>query len=499
MMQNELSLEKYFLIIRSHARVIAGILIGCVALAGIVTYVTPNMYTARILLNFDFTGANPVDNQGRVLTEGTYITTQIGIIESQNVGQQVADRLSDYEQKRLISALQAQNTIVNNAINRIKSAIAAVFRKTSGASGGDGNVNSAPGMPGGEKLNVHSAYDWLAQIVGSNLSTDPQFNSRIVELSYKSTDPEIAALMVDKFASAYIATNLQMIIDPARKSTVWFDEQLKSLRKKLEDAQMELTAYQQAEGIVSSDERLDTENSRLQELSGRLVQAQQDTANAINEQQKLKEIRDSGKSLVTSESVSGNSVVQSIKAEIRAHESEIAKISGNLGTNHPTYKRVTSELGAARTRLAAEIKAITNGIDNRVELARAKEADLSMALEKQKNLVLSLKYERDKIAVFQREVESAQSTYNAALDQINTTSMQSMIDQPNVTIVDHANIPQHRSSPHTIKNIMLGAFIGLLISMGWIVLKEIFIRRVHSRDDLLIEFSVPLLGHLKKI
>ncbi|HED12117.1 MAG TPA: hypothetical protein ENI62_00395 [Gammaproteobacteria bacterium] len=495
MTQNEMSLEKYFLVIRDRSRLIAIIFASCVALAGFVTYVTPKMYTASILLNFDFTGTNPVDNKGRALTQATYITTQVGILKSKNVGQRVEDSLSEYERKRLISALQAQNSIINNAITSIQSAFAAIAGVFSSHEDGDNNANSTAG---GETLDVRSIYGWLAEMVGANLVVDPQFNSRIVKLSYKSTGPRIAAMMVDRFANAYLAANLQMIIDPARKTTVWFDEQLKLLRKQLEDAQAELTIYQQESGIVSSDERLDTENSRLQELSGRLIQAQQETREAVTGQQKLKEIVDSGKSLLTFEAVFSNPVVQNVKTEIRSLQARIVEISSTLGKNHPTYKRINSELLAARSRLAKEIKAIADGIGNRVEVAKTKERELSEALAQQKKLVLSLKFERDRIALLKRGLESAQTTYNAALNQKNTTSMQSMIDQPNVSIVDYASIPQHHSSPRTIKNLFVGAFAGLLLGIGSVVLIEIFVRRVHSKDDLLIEFGVPLLGSLTK-
>ena len=96
-------------------------------------------------------------------------------------------------------------------------------------------------------------------------------------------------------------------------------------------------------------------------------------------------------------------------------------------------------------------------------------------------------------------MESTQATYNAALNQLNTTSMQSMIDQTNVTIMDAANIPGSRSSPRVMVNLMLGALAGLLMGIGTVLFIEIIVRRVYSREDLLLEVGVPLLGHLKKV
>ena len=96
-------------------------------------------------------------------------------------------------------------------------------------------------------------------------------------------------------------------------------------------------------------------------------------------------------------------------------------------------------------------------------------------------------------------METAQATYNAALTQLNTTSMQSMVDQTNVSIVDRANIPGRHSSPDVVKNLVFGVIGGLILGIGLAVLMEMFSRRVHSREDFTVELGIPMLGHLKKV
>jgi uncharacterized protein involved in exopolysaccharide biosynthesis len=229
------------------------------------------------------------------------------------------------------------------------------------------------------------------------------------------------------------------------------------------------------------------------------VAAQQATRNAVTEHNKLREVIDSGASLMTYQPVSANSVVQKIKADIRDLEAQIVQNSNSLGANHPKMKKLNSELYAARERLKKEVKDVTDGINNAAQLYKEREHDLESALEAQKMLVLNLKNEHDKITVLQREVESAQATYNAALNQLNSTSMQSMVDQTNVAIIDRADIPGGASSPRVMKNMALGALAGLLLGVGLAVFLEIFTRRVHSSDDFTTELGIPLLGHLKKV
>ena len=495
MAANELSIEKIVLILVSHIRLVTGLFVGAVFIAGVITYVTPKTYTASATINFTFQ-SNPVDNRGLTeLAEKSYVQTQMDIMTSQRVAQKVEDGLTDYEKQRIISALDARFSVLDQIESAIRSPISAIFsskpKKKEFAP--DGGENSPS-----EKLSVDSPYGWLAEAMSWYLTVEPMPNSRIVLVSYTSTDPEVSAFLSNRFAEAYIETNIEMLTDPARKSKAWFDEQLKSLRTRLEEAQSKLTAYQQQEGVVSSDERLDTETSRLQELSNQLVAAQQATRNAVTERQKLQEVLASGASLMTFDPVFSNPAVQKSRAEIRDLEARFVENSASLGANHPRMVKLKSELAAARQHMQVEVKTITDGIKNGAELLSERERDLEKALEAQKQLVLNMKNEHDRIAVLQREVESAQATYNAALNQLNTTSMQSVVDQTNVSIVDRATVPSTHSSPRASTNLALGALAGLLLGVGLAVVMEMFTRRVYSREDLSAELGVPILAHLKK-
>jgi len=493
MPSNEMNIERYILILRTHARLILVIFSAAILIAATITYQTPKMYTATASLNFDFSGANPADGSKRdVYARDAYIVTQKGIIESQRVAQEVELSLTDYERERLIEALNAKSTTFDKLRRNIKNFFSSVFNNDKESSGGETLDGETQG------LQVRSAYGWLTRSIGDDLLVEPVFNSRIVKLSYSSTDRQIATLMANRYSEAYVAANLQMMIDPARKTEVWFNEQLKTLRARLEDAQSRLTNFQRQEGIVAKDERLDTETSRLQSLSSQLVATQQIKRNAVTEQQKLNEVLNSGASLMTFEPVFENSVVQRINTDIRGIKGQLAEASSQLGENHPRMKQLRSERAAAQKRLDAEVLVIIDGINNATELAAERESELAKELEAQKQLVLDLKYQHDRITVLVREVESAQITYNAALAQMNTSSMKSRVDQTNVSVVDPANVPGTHSSPSWTKNLLLGALAGLLLGIGISVFMEMFVRRVYSKDDLMLELGVPLLGHLKK-
>jgi uncharacterized protein involved in exopolysaccharide biosynthesis len=98
--------------------------------------------------------------------------------------------------------------------------------------------------------------------------------SRVIALQFRSETPTVAAALADAFANAYIEVSLDLSITPARRNAVWFDTQLVTLRNRLAEKQAALTAYQKEKGIISYDERLDSEMARYEAMSADLVRAQ---------------------------------------------------------------------------------------------------------------------------------------------------------------------------------------------------------------------------------
>ena len=75
-------------------------------------------------------------------------------------------------------------------------------------------------------------------------------------------------------ADAYIDTNIDLKVDSAKQYATWFNEQSRTLRADLEAKEKRLSDFQNAAGIVATDDKLDVENARLQELSTQLVAVQ---------------------------------------------------------------------------------------------------------------------------------------------------------------------------------------------------------------------------------
>ena len=77
--------------------------------------------------------------------------------------------------------------------------------------------------------------------------------------------------------------------------------------------------------------------------------------------------------------------------------------------------------------------------------------------------------------------------------------IQSFIEKSEVRIVDKAKTSTVPVSPNVRNNTILGALIGLVLSVSYIFLKELFDVRVKSVDDLIRRFPYPVLGSIPEI
>ncbi len=430
--------------------VVLGLLLLTVGATATVSYLLQPTYTASAALVIeprltDVTGQVPLSAPAMAQT---YIATQIDVIRSQRVATRVVERLG---------------------IDKSASASAQFVEAT----GGTGSI---------------SAY--FADLLVKRLDVKPSRESAVVTLTFSAADPQFAAQAANAFADAYMDIAVELRNAPARQNAGWFGEQIKALRADLERAQSRLSAFQQRNGIVANDERLDVENLRLAELSQQLVIAQSQRADS-----RAREMN-GDPSVESVPEVASSPILQALRADYSRSVSKLREAEQTLGAAHPTLRQRVAEVRSIERRINEELlsSALSVASTNRAVTQRTSEID--GAVRAQKERVLEIKRQRDEMAVLQREAESAQRVYDLALQRFAQTSLESQTTQTNSYLLARAAPPSLPSSPRVKLNLILSAVLGTILGVGAALLMEMLDRRVRAASDLSIGASLPVFGVL---
>jgi chain length determinant protein EpsF len=341
-----------------------------------------------------------------------------------------------------------------------------------------------------------SPQDWLADVLLKRLDVKPSRESNVLQISWSGADPQFASALANAFADAYIKTNLELRVEPARQTAAFFGEQLKILREHLEQAQSRMNEHQRQKGYSSADERLDVESARLAELSAQYTLTQAQAADASSRQRQLADFLARGADPDSLPDVLADPVVQNLKVQLAASEARLEQISSQLGSNHPEVRRLKADIDQQRSRLRDEISTASNAIGNAARIAQRREAELRQVVGEQKTRLMELNRGRDEMAVLIKEVELAQRAYDTAAQRFTQTNLESQTSQTNISVLTRAIPPIEPSSPKVVLNTILALVLGALLGIGLALVAEILDQRVRSSDDLSRQSDFPLLGEL---
>lgn len=330
--------------------------------------------------------------------------------------------------------------------------------------------------------------DWLADLLQKKLDIKPSRESNVISINYTGKDPDFSASVANAFAKAYIDINLELRLEPARQYAKFFDAQTKAARENLEKAQQALSNYRQQHGITSADQQLDFETTKLNDTSGLLTGVQGQTTDSQSKRQNTKKD--------TVPEVMQSALINGMKADIAKLEATITLNNVTLGKNHPTTQSTEAQLSALRAQLEAETKKITASIDTTYQIGKQREQELQNALSAQKVRVLMLNKQRDELNVLQRDIESAQRTFEAVSSRASQTNIESQANQTNISILNFATPPRKASKPRVLINTLVSIILGSILGVGLALILELLNRRIRSYEDISEVLNIPMLGSI---
>ena len=319
------------------------------------------------------------------------------------------------------------------------------------------------------------------------LDVKPSRESNVIEISFSAADAAFAAAAANAFAQAYIDASIELRVEPARQYARWFGGQDQTLRDNLDKAQARLAAHQQKYGIVAGEERLDSEITRLNDLTAQLTVVQGQAAEA-------KSKRLAGGAAASLPEVASNPVITALKADVARQEAKLQELAGNLGANHPQYRRTQAELVSLKSQLDAETKLIASGFGTTAAASREKGAELAAAVATQKKKMLIIRQARDELAGLQRDLEIAQRAYEGMSQRLMQSRLESQVVQTNVSILAPAHAPTEPSFPNLLLNTVAAIFLGTFGALGAAFALELIDRRVRSAQDVAEMLQLPVLA-----
>ncbi len=339
-----------------------------------------------------------------------------------------------------------------------------------------------------------SRADILADIVSGGITVSPVKNSKIVNISFMSSNPQFAALVTNSVARAYIEELLDMRMSVSRYSIEWMAKKAEEEKAKLEKSEMALQEYMKANNIVTLQDRVTLTPEKLSEVNTQLTRAETKRKELESLYRTVMKISANPKNAESFSVIASEPTIQSLRNQILKAEQNAEELSKKYGKKHPAMMKAEEELKGLQQKRDQEISRVISSIKNEYELAKSNEASLRNMMSSTKAEAINLNEKFIQYGVLTRDVETNKQLYDALMKKMKEQSVTEEIRTVNVWVVEKAEKPTSPVKPRKSLNILLGIIVGMFGGVGLAFFIDYLDNTIKSPDEVEARLGVPLLG-----
>ncbi len=323
----------------------------------------------------------------------------------------------------------------------------------------------------------------------NHLSVDPVRESNLVNVSFESHSPQLAALVANDLAEDYIQENLEVKWNETAQASQWLSGKLAQLQAKLEKSEDALQSYAQKNSILFITAQENLANTRLAQLQKQYTDAQAARFQAQSEYSLVKagKIQDLPGTLQ-------NAMIQDLSERLVDLKRQYTQLTATVKPNFPTAVALKRQLDTVQKSLDHAKEALTQNIVQKYKAARANEKYLAQALQQQKAVVNDIAEKSIQYNILKQKVDTNQQLYENLLQRMKEAQIQSTLTSSNIRVVDGAELPEYPVRPRVYLNLALGMFLGLGLGVGLAFFQEYMDDTLKTPDEVESLLRLPSLG-----
>ncbi|MCQ8876517.1 polysaccharide biosynthesis tyrosine autokinase [Pseudoalteromonas shioyasakiensis] len=331
------------------------------------------------------------------------------------------------------------------------------------------------------------------------LSVSPIRGTQLVNISFNSSDPKLAADVANTVGQVYIDSQMQAKMGITQQASSWLNTRLSQLRIQLDESEKRLQAYREQQKLIDIEGIAGLATQELEQISNQLVNARAEQNNLQSINRVINEYGNNNIDLLGSmPEITSHKVVLDVKRELVLVERKLGELSEVYGPKHPRIISVKSELASVKANLRKQIKGLITGIEkelNRVtQTVAALETDLALIREQYQDITRK----ETKYNQLKREVETNRNIFNTFLSRSKETEVTSDFSSAIARFTDYAYPPNKPFKPNKkfmiIMAFVMSLFFAMMVSLVYDALND----TVKSKEDIEHKLAQRLLGYIPR-
>lgn len=512
----------YWRAIRKRLWLVIGLAVLITTLVAIYMAQKPNIYVARARIQVDLEQTNPdliTSDRQRPLTnlDPSYFNTQLQLLGSEALLRRVIKDHNLDTNKELQKA-RSEGSALQGMLRAIGLSSDPAKKVEAESNSTDSLLANSDEVADAIRLGPY------VDLIKPSLNIDPVRESRatfkdtrLIELSFRHTDPEFAAFVVNSIGETFVNTNFEKRTGTSRKTNDFLQQRIADLQSEVRNDEIKLVELKQSAGILKTDgeqtlvldrlsglnkDLLESENIRkLAEAKYNSVLRSPDNAKALTEERMARYITEQENSLrsLRNETQKKISDLKASRAKLLQEFKETAPEIQEIDTQVKSLEEsIANEIRNNRTELddfrRRSTQVLLDTLKTDFQQASERESKIRIAYNEQYDLAQGQNTGAVQIKLLEQNIETNKGFLDNLRKQQSGNDVAAQGSDNNISVADYAIPDDTPVSPRRLTTVMAALFLSTLFGIGLALFLEYLDDTINSTEEVENYLQLPALA-----
>ena len=333
---------------------------------------------------------------------------------------------------------------------------------------------------------------WVLLVFARHLTVKPVNGTSLIEVSFFSPNPQLAAAVVNKLTQALVDYSFATRTDATNKASGWLNSQLADLRQQSEKLEKQVADLESKSGIYS----LGTIDPKGNEQSySDVVDQLQQSATALTQAEQNRIMRGAiahaaanGDADMLSDLAGGNQggggvnnslvLIQSLRTQEATQEAALEQAQVKYDDSFPKLAELRGNIAGLQHSITQEIERLKGRAQADFDVATRAEAEDRSRYDKIKARADTLNNKSVDLAVSRQEADQSRKLYLDLLTKFKEAGALEGLEGSAITVVDPGRIPGKPKTPNVPLYLAAAILVGVVLGCCGALIVDTVDRRI---------------------
>lgn len=321
-------------------------------------------------------------------------------------------------------------------------------------------------------------------------------DTRLIDISYRHADPQVASKVVNAVAATFALSNLEKKVENNTSTGDFLQKRVAELQSKIRTGEEQLANYAKNHQILSLDNAQNIVVERLTGLNQQFLEAENDRR--IQEAAYRAALDPKAANALAAVAAGSSKSTGDLEAELNKLKQQRAQLAVKYNDVYPSVVEVDSQIAEVERQIkesrGGAKETTTTNLETRYRQALARERSLRAALDKQRGETLNQNDAAINYRILQQEIVTNNGLLEGLLQRSRENDVVLAGTPNNISVVDYALAPDFPVGPKRTQSVTLAFMLSLAFGVGLALFLEYLNDTVRSSDDVEQLLRLPALS-----